>query len=198
MAQNLSRILSGGALIAADSLFGDGHYESAAETIEPAQAIRIPLSLLRYYVEKDHAVALRMLKMLSADQKQRRREIEHLNIQNAPQRIACFLLRLWRQQKSDLTPHLDLPYDKTLIAARLGMRPETFSRALNKLQKDTDLSINGARVDLSQIDQLGTYACQNCSALNTADYIASPGARPHETEDPTHTNQCRVSDPKNS
>ena len=91
------------------------------------------------------------------------RELEHLVIQNAPQRIGCFLLRLTNQNETGPIKIL-LPYDKSLVAARLGMQPETFSRALMKLKDATGMEINGATILLSDIKQLIQFSCSACSS----------------------------------
>ena len=107
-------------------------------------------------------MALNMLESMAQKQRVQSHEIEHLNIQNASQRIGCFLLRLC---PTDANGHveLNLPYDKTLIAARLGMKPETFSRALAKLKQDTGIKIKGASVAIDAVDQLVEYTCNHCS-----------------------------------
>ena len=104
--------------------------------------------------------------MLSAMARYRRRqdqELEHRTIQNAPQRIGCFLLRLTRQDaEGPVTIHL--PYDKTLVASRLGMQPETFSRALAKLRDATGITVRGATIEMDSLDRLVRYSCAACSS----------------------------------
>jgi hypothetical protein len=49
-----------------------------------------------------------------------------------------------------------LPYDKTLVAARLGMKPESLSRALAKL-KSFGVVTKGNKVELTDIERLRNY-----------------------------------------
>lgn len=85
-----------------------------------------------------------------------------MTLKNASQRIGCFMLRLCgSSDERDIT--LKLPYDKSLIAARLGMKSETFSRALNKLRNETNINISGSVVTIPEIDDLSLYACTACS-----------------------------------
>lgn len=95
--------------------------------------------------------------------RQQDRELEHRTIQNAPQRIGCFLLRLTNQEEEG-SVKIHLPYDKTLVASRLGMQPETFSRALNKLKDKTGIRVKGATVELDNLEQLTSYSCSACSS----------------------------------
>jgi CRP-like cAMP-binding protein len=60
-------------------------------------------------------------------------EIEHLKAQSGIQRVAEFLASLCPPGAG---PHtITLPYDKTLIAGRLGLKPESLSRAFAKLRR---------------------------------------------------------------
>jgi CRP-like cAMP-binding protein len=104
-----------------------------------------------------------MFAAMSKHRKCQEREIEHLTIQNAPQRIGCFILRLCPKDQ-DKNIILQLPYDKLLLASRLGMKPETFSRALNKLRDETGIRINGARIEIGNIKQLSHFSCSACSS----------------------------------
>jgi CRP-like cAMP-binding protein len=85
-------------------------------------------------------------------------------VQNAPQRIGCFLLRLANQTALDNTITIHLPYDKTLVASRLGMQPETFSRALAKLKEKTGIRIKGATIEMESLNQLSDFSCAACSS----------------------------------
>jgi CRP-like cAMP-binding protein len=84
-------------------------------------------------------------------------------MQNAPQRIGCFLLRLCPPDKiNDIVFHL--PYDKTLIAQTLGMKGATFSRALNILRLKTDIRIRGTKVEIDSVERLVKFVYGQLSA----------------------------------
>ena len=59
-------------------------------------------------------------------------QIEQIKLMTAPQRLADFLLRLCPTDAGSC--RILLPYEKTLIANRLGMKPESLSRAFAKLR----------------------------------------------------------------
>lgn len=161
-AEAIIDIVNTGSVFGEDSVFDDNLYNYSAEIIDSTQYIMMPTSLLRYHIEKNQQMAINMLSSMSRQRKQQNRDIEHLNIQNAPQRIGCFLLRLCADEKNEPV-EIHLPYDKTLIAARLGMKAETFSRALAKLKKDVNLSIKGSTVQIHNLQQLIEYTCHHCS-----------------------------------
>jgi len=51
---------------------------------------------------------------------------------------------------------LNLPYEKALIASRLGMQPESFSRALKRL-KPIGVEVRGDDVTITDIRSLCAY-----------------------------------------
>ncbi|HAT84615.1 MAG TPA: cyclic nucleotide-binding protein, partial [Rhizobiales bacterium] len=60
------------------------------------------------------------------------KQIEALKAHTGAQRVAEFLLSLTNLEDGACT--LMLPYDKALIAGRLGIKPESLSRAFQKLR----------------------------------------------------------------
>ncbi len=162
-AQAVVDILTTGHLFGETSLFQDDLYPYSAEAAEASQIIALPLSVLKEEIEKNPKLALTMLSAMARYRKQQDQELEHRILQNAPQRIGCFLLRLADQNKSGpVTIHL--PYDKTLVASRLGMQPETFSRALGKLKDATGITVKGATIEMDSLEQLSQYSCMACSS----------------------------------
>jgi len=133
-----------------------------AEAVENSEIVLIPLKKVRELFSTSPQFSMNMLELLTSKQKFRDREVEHLSLQSAPQRIGCFLLRLCKPDETkNIT--LNLPYDKALIASRLGMKAETFSRALNKLKLEANISVNGSTIKIASIATLLGYCCNACS-----------------------------------
>lgn len=161
--QSVIDILTSGHTFGEAAIFENHTYPYSAEVVESAEIISIPLGALKKEMEENHTLALNMLKSMARYRRHQDQEIEHLSIQNAPQRIGCFLLRLVKQDsQGPITIHL--PYDKVLVASRLGMQPETFSRALGKLKDKTGIKVKGATIEIDSIDQLVGYSCAACSS----------------------------------
>src|SRR5690606_16990658 len=76
-----------------------------------------------------------MLGTISARQRYLVQQLEQVTTRSAPQRIGAFLLRFCRMRADGENGAMiaSLPYNKSIIAARLNIQPETFSRALSKL-----------------------------------------------------------------
>jgi CRP/FNR family transcriptional regulator, dissimilatory nitrate respiration regulator len=149
------------------SMFDHGTYDASAQAIEDMSALLIPTRMIQQIMEQNHRLALNMLHSMAFHRRMQTMEIEHLAVQNAPQRIGCFLLRLCKASNHthpNAPIELHLPYDKTLIAARLGMKAETFSRALAKLKEETGITIKGSTITVHGTDSLSIYSCNNCSS----------------------------------
>lgn len=156
-------ILPAGNIFGETSIFEDDTYPYSAEMVEPTEIISLSLASLKTEIQNNNKLALSMLTSMARYRRQQDKEIEHRSTQNASQRIGCFLLRLTNQnQTGPVTIHL--PYDKTLVASRLGMQPETFSRALAKLRDKTGIKVNGATIEMESLNQLVNYSCAACSS----------------------------------
>lgn len=161
-------VLPQGSVFGETTMFEGGIYPYGAEVVEAATITAYPIALLRDAIHSRPELALAMLDHISQKNLLKDRALEHLTVMNAPQRIGCFLLRLCKTpQPAPIVLHL--PYDKTLVAARLGMQPETFSRALNRLQADTGIKIRGATVEIDNLNALIKYTCTACSNVFPCD-----------------------------
>lgn len=97
-------------------------------------------------------------------------EIEALKSQNADQRLAHFLLKLC--PRGEERCRFRLPYDKRLIAAQLGVKQETLSRAFAKLREI------GVRTETRDILVESVSRLQNQCELSTI----GQGLPPRRTE----------------
>ena len=145
------------------ALFQNDTTSFSAEAAERAQVMSFPLCILKKEIENNSNLTMDMMLSMTRHARQQDQEIENRTLKNASQRIGCFLLRLVDQRKTGEIV-IKLPYDKTLVAARLGMQPETFSRALNKLKDQIDLHVVGREIRILSLQDLTKYACSACSS----------------------------------
>lgn len=132
-------------------------YPASAHMIEDGRLLAIPTSAIREQMAEDTELALSMLSSMAARLKRFARRIERINSQSAPQRVAEFLLKFSTPlQAGECCTKVKLPYDKQLIANRLGMKPETFSRALGALKKQ-GVEIDGGSASIADVAALRRY-----------------------------------------
>ncbi|MFC3568862.1 Crp/Fnr family transcriptional regulator [Paracoccus sp. TOH] len=79
-------------------------------------------------------------------------QIEELKARSGTQRVAGFLLELCPEGAEDRAT-VTLPYDKALIAGRLGMKPESLSRAFARL-RDHGVQIRQNSAEIGSIPAL--------------------------------------------
>jgi CRP-like cAMP-binding protein len=136
-----------GETFAEAAMFLGGRYPVNAEVVVPSRLLRVDGAMLIKRIREQPDLALSMLASASYHLKALVEHIEQIKILSAPQRIADFLVRLCPVREGGCT--IDLPYEKALIASRLGMKPESFSRGLAKLRP---LGVSVEREQVSIVD----------------------------------------------
>lgn len=121
-----------GETFAEAAIFLGGRFPVAAETVSTCRLLRIDGEHLRRRIREQPDLALSMLASASYHLKFLVEQLEQIKLLTAPQRVADFLVGLCRSSSGRQT--VELPYDKMLLANRLGMKPESLSRALAKLR----------------------------------------------------------------
>jgi CRP-like cAMP-binding protein len=146
-------MLTTGHMVGESSIFEHDRHTSNAQIVEDVQLISIPSSVLKEQIDLSPKLAASMLSSMFRHHRRHYGELALNAMQNAPQRVGSFLLRLCPpDKKKDITLHL--PYDKTLIAYTLGMKGSTFSRALNILRQKTAIRITGSLVEIDSLERL--------------------------------------------
>jgi len=114
------------------AMFLGGRYPASAETVAPSRLLKIDGELFRARINERPQLAMSMLASASYQLKMLVEQIEQIKVRSAPQRIADFLIRITPTQEGAAV--VELPFEKGLLANRLGMKPESFSRALGRLR----------------------------------------------------------------
>lgn len=148
-------ICTAGETFAEAAMFMGGRYPVSAEAVSTARIIRVDGGALRRAIEKQPQLAFDMLAAASAHLRLLVAQIEQLKVQSVPQRIADFLLRQGHAESGTMV--IALPYEKALIANRLGMTPESFSRGLAKLRA-LGVAVERDKVRIADVAKLTRYA----------------------------------------
>ena len=126
-----------------------------AEAVEDTTVLEIPRALFLEKIREDSNFALSLLGAISARQHYLIQQIEQLAVKEAPQRLGTFLLRLCAPAESR-NIEINLPYDKSLIARRLNIQPETFSRAFKKLEP-YGVTTQGKNIHIRNREELAAF-----------------------------------------
>lgn len=126
-------------------------YPVNATVIEKSKLLVIPaVDFLQKMSEMDQLNANVMF-ILSSRLKQLVRVVEQRTARSSVARLARFLLEIAPEDQE--TALVQLSMDKAVIAANLGMQPETFSRSLAKL-REHGVETNGNDVMIADINVL--------------------------------------------
>lgn len=143
------------------AVFEDATYPFSAEIAEDATLLEVPAVFLKQEAKRNPDIVNRIMVSMSREMHKLQLENEHLSIMTAPQRVGCLLLQLSSHMLGS-GGTFTFPYDKSLAAGRLGMKPETFSRALSQL-KPFGVSVTGAEISIESFGCLVKYVCGHCS-----------------------------------
>jgi CRP/FNR family transcriptional regulator, dissimilatory nitrate respiration regulator len=129
-------------------------YPVAAEAVTDCTLIRIEADSFLRVIRASPELAISILSATFAHLHALVAQVEALKAQTGAQRVAEFLLELapCREGACEVT----LPYDKVLIAGRLGMKPESLSRAFARL-KEQGVTIRQNVAEISDVGALRTY-----------------------------------------
>lgn len=141
--------------------FRNDVYPVAAEAATDCELIRIEADALLRLLHEDPGIAVSILSATFAHLHGLVEQIEQLKARTGAQRLAEFLLELAPCPTGACA--VTLPYDKVLIAGRLGMKPESLSRAIAKL-RDFGVTVRQNHAEIADIDTLRDYAEEDPAA----------------------------------
>ncbi len=130
--ETVINVFAAGETFAEAAMFDSGQFPVTAEAVSTTRLLKIPSKTFFTSLSSNHNLSLNMLSSMSRHLRYLVQQVEQLHAKSAAQRVGTFMLLL--SPYMDEPARIRLPYDKSLVAARLGMTPETFSRALAKLR----------------------------------------------------------------
>jgi len=160
----LNVLTKGGSYAEAHALTG-AYYPATAEAVSEARVVRIPADHVVRCIRETPDIALAMIASASQHLHHLVEQIEHLKAQSGVQRVAEFLASLAPVESGSYD--IALPYDKVLIAARLGLKPESLSRAFAKLRA-VGVAVHAAHVAVNDVGKLRQLAADERAATRGA------------------------------
>ena len=124
--------------------------------VAPSRLLLIDAQGLLTLVEQEPALVTALLRAEANEFHALVRQVCDLKLRTTAQRLGCYLLSLATERQANTTA-LRLPFDKRLLAARLGCRQENLSRAFAAL-RGFGVETHGARVILHDIASLKAYS----------------------------------------
>jgi len=107
-------------------------------------------------IDNDSAFARRMLAGLSMRLHGLIRDVEDYSLHSSIQRVIGFLLQLADRPAKGYAV-FELPASKQIIASRLNLTPETFSRILHSLSQSGLITVKSKRITVPDIARLSRF-----------------------------------------
>lgn len=157
-------ILTKGESFAESVAFTGNRYFSTAEAVSNARVGRIPADHIVRCIRANPDIGLAMVASVSQHLHNLVQHVEQLKAHSGVQRVAEFLASLSAKEQGQCT--VVLPYDKILIAGRLGLTPESLSRAFARL-RTIGVVVNASNVTVADIAKLRQLAADERSAVRS-------------------------------
>lgn len=136
------------------ALFGPGRFPFSARALRQAEVLAIPARPFLDALSRDPGLLGATTATLARRERILLRLIGELQLRSTAQRLGSFLL--------DLVPAaatrgaVQLPWNKRVLARRLGMKPESLSRAQARL-RELGVAIQNVRVTISDVKRLRDF-----------------------------------------
>ena len=153
--ESVLQVMSVGETLLETVIFSNSPFPVTAQAVENAKLLSIPASIVREKLQSNKEFAINMLSTVAGRSQALISQFEQLTLKTVTQRVGWFLLKLFLDN-GERTKNLKLPYDKSLIAGYLGMKPETFSRTLQTL-KEQGIDIDKNMINLPDVFALCDY-----------------------------------------
>ncbi|MFV0299038.1 MAG: cyclic nucleotide-binding domain-containing protein [Hyphomicrobiaceae bacterium] len=150
----ISVIGSGQCFILAAVLLDRVHLKSA-RSLTPAKILLLPAELVRSVFAEDAAFARCLASDLAISYRSVIKELKNQKLRTGIERLANWLLA-YRSENNGANC-LQLPFEKKVLAAHLGMAPEVLSRSFATLVAHK-VKVKGAQIQINDVEALRRLA----------------------------------------
>lgn len=133
----------------------DRIYLKSARALTPARILMIPAESVRRYFGEDEAFARALAVELALAYRSVVKELKNQKLRSSLERLANWLIV--QNQQSGSKNEFVLPFDKKILASRLGMAPEVLSRCFAALSP-YKVAVKGATMKIGDVEALESLA----------------------------------------
>jgi len=139
-------------------MFMEKPYILMAQTLADSLLLHVSKDAVFTGLEHDAAFAKKMLAGLSRRLHGLITDVESYSMQSGTQRVIGYLLRQDEEQASAAAPYtVTLPTSKAVVASRLNLTPEHFSRILHDLADAGLIAVEGREVKIGDVAKLRNF-----------------------------------------
>jgi len=133
----------------------DRIYLKSARTLTPARILLLPADMVRRVFAEDAAFARCLASDLAESYRIVVKELKNQKLRTGLERLANWLLTYRNEQRG--ANRFELPFEKKVLAARLGMAPEVLSRSFASLAP-YGVRVKGAVIEIGDVAALAKLA----------------------------------------
>ena len=149
-------ILSQGQTFGEAVMFMDKPHMVYAQTLSDSQLLHIAKTVIIEELEKDPKLGRKMIAGLSIRLHHLVTDVESYSLHSGRQRIIGYLLRD-NIDSDEKSLSVTLPTNKGIIASRLNLTQEHFSRILHELSEKGLILVKGRKISIPDVEKLRTY-----------------------------------------
>ena len=154
-AEKVMHIFGPGRTFGEAVMFSGNAYPVTATALADTLLLHIRRQALGAEIQHDPQLAFRILSALSLRLHLMVRDVEAMTLHSACQRVIGYLARL--DDEAGQEGVVILPAQKALIASRLNLTPEYFSRILHELCAEGLVRVEGRRIAILDAEALRAY-----------------------------------------
>ena len=140
-------------------MFMDKPYPVTAQALVDSMLLHVSRDVVFEEIDRDPRFARRMIAGLSQRLHHLISDVEFYSLRSATQRVIGYLLRSDADQgeQAGYSMVVTLPASKAVIASRLNITPEHFSRTLHELSQAGLIEVAGRSVKVPDVEKLTAY-----------------------------------------
>jgi CRP-like cAMP-binding protein len=135
------------------AMFLNNRYAFNAQAAEPVTLARFSIARVLQIMREEPAFAMTLMTIMARHLNEARENVANDRLHTAPQRVANYLLELAQASGSGAVGSFRLPFQKSLLAGKLGLAPEALSRAFSQLKR-SGVQVRGRMVQISDAEAL--------------------------------------------
>jgi CRP-like cAMP-binding protein len=149
-------ILPGQTFAEAMMFMPDSSYPVTAQAINNTSVVCFESQVFMDILRESPDTCFRLMSHMSKHLRMWINEIDNLTLQNATHRLVNYLL--YQVPDGQNSYKINFPIPKHVIASRLSIKPETFSRILKCLNKNGLIAVKGRNIDIHNVDMLRLHS----------------------------------------
>jgi CRP-like cAMP-binding protein len=183
--EKVLELMTAGQAFGDTELFAEKEFAAQCSAVDASVLVSIAGDTMRRVVSREPVLSVRLMQRLANRQLELESEMVAHQSKSGNERVLEFLL-----QQSGGETDVRFPASKQLIASRIGLTPETLSRALRDLAEAGLLVVNGRSVYLQNAQIALHRRAQGESAIGVA--TSSPSST---SSAPQRNRPCQVGNP---